>query len=254
MPPVPRAPGSVPPCAGSSTTMLRPDCCPCVPNAEVAGPVDPPAVGDAVGFVAGALGAGCCACEGVSEGETKAPARSAMHNSPNIETNLIWKMFFTYSSIPNPLPSGVRRSKGQRLQFGPFKRRIGACQIFFLERSPTRQRILRSLFPFYAGGRGIRRGPQFGAVHDDQKPRERPLYLWERLVLLARQSLPKQSKICIAIGFHRCFRFLFQFLQSCQKLAVAAGILLARVDLLSQIADLLQRNRDFTQSCCKFRS
>src|SRR5437899_1505060 len=254
MPPVPRARGSVPPCAGSSTRMLRPPCWVCVPNGEAADPATLPGVGVAAGLVAaGALEAGCCACDGVSDGETKAPAISAMHSSPNIETNLIWKMFFTYSSIPNPLPSGVRRSKEQRLQFGPFKQGIGACQIFLLERSPTRQRILRSLFPFYAGGRGIRRGPQFGAVYDDQKPRERPLDLLERFVLIARQSLPKQSKVSVAIRLDRRFHTLFQFLQRRQKLAVGAGILLARVDLLSQIADLLCCYRDFTQSCRKFR-
>ena len=220
--------------------MFSPPCWVCVPNGEAADPATLPGVGVAAGLVAaGLLGAGCCACEGVSDGETKAPAISAMHSGPNIETNLIWKMFFTYSSIPNPLPSGVRRSKEQRLQFGPFKQGIGACQIFLLERSPTRQRILRSLFPFYAGGRGIRRGPQFGAVYDDQKPRERPLDLLERFVLIARQSLPKQSKVSVAIRLDRRFHTLFQFLQRRQKLAVGAGILLARVDLLSQIAGLL---------------
>src|SRR5438445_2174581 len=254
MPPVPRAPGSCPPWAGSSTAMCSPPCWVWVQEGEPPDPATRPGVGVAAGLVAaGLLGAGCCACEGVSDGETKAPARSAMHSGPNMETNLIWKMFFTYSSIPNPLHSGVRRSDDQRLQFGPFEQGIGACQIFLLECSPTCQRILGSLFPFYAGGRGIRRGPQFGAVYDDQKPRERPLDLWERLVLLARKSLPKQSKICVTIGLDRRFHPLFQFLQCRQKLAAGAGILLARVDLLSQIAGLLQRYRDFTQSCCKFR-
>src|SRR5947209_7846934 len=96
MPPVPRAPGSVPPCAGSSTTMLRPDCCPCVPNAEAAAPVAPPGVGDAAGLVvAGAPGAGCCACEGVSDGETKTPARRPTTSSPIKERDFIRRMLLT---------------------------------------------------------------------------------------------------------------------------------------------------------------
>src|SRR5207249_4054883 len=254
MPPVPRAPGSVPPCAGSSTTMFSPPCGVCVPNGEAADPATLPGVGVAAGLVAaGLLGAGCCACDGVSDGETNTPATRATDNSPSKERNFIRRILLTHDSIPNPALSRVRRSKDQRLQFGSFEQGIGACQIFLLERGPTRQRILRGLFPFYAGGRGIRRGPQFGAVYDDQKPGERPLDLWERFVLLARKSLPKQSKICVTIGLDRRFHPLFQFLQCRQKLAAGAGILLARVDLLSQIAGLLQRYRDFTQSRCKFR-
>src|SRR5439155_157280 len=170
MPPVPRAPGSVPPCAGSSTTMFSPPCWVCVPNGEAADPATLPGVGVAAGLVAaGALAAGCCACDGVSDGETSTPARRATDNSPIKEREFIRRILLTYNSIPNPSLSRVRRRNNQRLQFSSFEQCIHARYIALLECSPTRQRLLRRLFPPYAGDRGIGRGPQFGAVHDDQK-------------------------------------------------------------------------------------
>src|SRR5438309_2273311 len=102
-----------------------------------------------------------------------------------------------------------------------------------LESGPMCRRLLRSLFPPCAGRCGIRRWTQFGAVHNDQEPSERSLNLRESFVLLVWQSLPKQSKIRIAIGLDRFLNLLLQLLQSRQKFTVAAGILLACVDLLS---------------------
>ena len=73
-------------------------------------------------------------------------------------------------------------------------------------------------------------------------------------MLFARKRESKQSKFSITIGLDRRFHFLLQFLQSRQEFGVAARLLLARVDLLSEVAGMLQRHRDFTQSCCKLRS
>src|SRR6267154_2039616 len=112
MPPVPRAPGSVPPCAGSSTARLSPPCCACEPNGEATAPATPPC-GEgaaAVACDAGVAGAGCCVCEGAGDGETITAARSATHSSPSRERDLIRRMFLTYSSIPNP-SLHPRRSK-----------------------------------------------------------------------------------------------------------------------------------------------
>src|SRR6266705_2707114 len=67
-------------------------------------------------------------------------------------------------------------------------------------------------------------------------------------MLAARWGQSKQPKVGITIGFDRCFNLLHQALQSRQKLGVAARLLLTRVNLLSQVADLLRCYRNFTQS------
>src|SRR6266571_2631050 len=186
MPPVPRAPGSVPPCAGSSTTMLRPPCWGCPLNEEVADPAIPPC-GEAAG--GGVPGAGCCVREGAGEEKTIAAPMKTKVSAPNSKRSLIRTMFPTSSSISNlfvkpcraeqataakkgrpqrcPLmlnriysaPNLVRRgrfSDGHRLQVGFSEHCIDACKIFSLKRAPARQRVHCGLFPLLACGCGIR--------------------------------------------------------------------------------------------------
>src|SRR5260370_6983752 len=67
-------------------------------------------------------------------------------------------------------------------------------------------------------------------------------------MLSARWGKPKQSKIAVAIGLDCRFNLFLKFLQSREKLGVAARLLLACLDLLSDVTDLLYRHRNFTQS------
>ena len=70
-------------------------------------------------------------------------------------------------------------------------------------------------------------------------------------MLLTRSGKPKQHEIGVAIGLDRRFNLLYQPLQGGQKFSVGTRILPAFLDLLSQVADLLQRQRDFSQSRSK---
>src|SRR6266481_9601625 len=207
MPPVPRAPGSVPPCAGSSTTMLRPPCCGCPLNGEVADPAIPPCGEAAGGFTGGGVpGAGCCVCEGAGEEKTIAAPVKITESAPNSERSLIRTMFPTSSSISNlsvkprgakqatPAKKGrpqrcplmlnriysarslVRRrrfSDGHRLQIGFFEHCIDACKIFSLKHAPACQRVHCSLFPLLACGCGVRCRRSVGALHDKQQSIQR---------------------------------------------------------------------------------
>src|SRR6267154_612117 len=120
MPPVPRAPGSVPPWAGSSTTMLSPACWACAPNGEPPDPATPPCGEVAGGLAAGRVpGAGCWVCEGAWDGETITVARGATKSSPIREGNLIRRMFRTLEQHTKsvsqyaPLETCKRSEKGK---------------------------------------------------------------------------------------------------------------------------------------------
>src|SRR5260370_12413663 len=285
MPPVPRAPGSVPPCAGSSTTMLRPPCCVCPLNGEAADPGIPPCGEAAGGFAgAGVPGAVCWVCDGAGDEKTIAAPVKTTESAPNSERSLIRTMFPTSCSISNlsVKPRGakqataakkgrpqrcplmlnriysarnlVRRgrfSDGYRRHVRFFEHSIDACKIFSLKRAPARQRVHCGLFPFLACGCGIRCRRGVGALHDKQQPIQRRRNFGKRFMVFAWSSESKQHELGVAVRLHRRFHLFTQPLQSRQQLAVAMRVLLARFNLLSEVAYLLQRRRDFTQSRCQ---
>src|SRR5260370_41859779 len=67
-------------------------------------------------------------------------------------------------------------------------------------------------------------------------------------MLLARSGESHQHETGVALGPSRRLNLLLQPLQSRQKLGVAARLLLACFELLSEVIALLQRPRDVTQS------
>src|SRR6266568_38210 len=148
----------------------------------------------------------------------------------------------------------VRRrgfSDGHRLQIGFFEQCIDACKILSLKRAPARQRVHCGLFPLLARGCGIRCRRSVGALHDKQQPIQRRRNFGKRFMVFAWSRESKQHELGVAVRLHRRFHLFTQALQSHQQLAVAMRVLLARFNLLSEVAYLLQRRRGFTQSCCQ---